>query len=45
MPPVKKISKKSIGFYQPKSGTIQAFDYAKQKHKNIINIYETIVKI
>lgn len=37
-PELRKESKRSIGYYQPKSGTKIAYIYAKQKRKNIINI-------
>ena len=37
-PEMRKYSKRSIGYYQPKSGTSLAYDYAKQKKKIIINI-------
>ena len=39
-PDMRKYSKTSIGYYQPKSGTALAYIYAKQKKKNIINILE-----
>ena len=44
-PPRRKYSKRSVGDYQPKSGTELAFDYANQrKHSGkeitIINLYE-----
>ena len=39
LPPMRKQSKRSVGFYQPKSGTNLAFKYAKQKGKNIINLF------
>lgn len=39
-PDFKKYSKSSIGYYQPRSGTSLAYNYAKQKNKNIINVYE-----
>lgn len=38
-PPMRKYSKRSF-FYQPKSGTKLAYLYAKQKKKNIINIFK-----
>ena len=38
-PEKRKSSKHSLSFYQPKSGTALAFNYAKQKKKKIINIY------
>lgn len=37
-PDVRRIAKKSIGFYQPKSGTRLAYFYAIQKKKKIINL-------
>ena len=37
-PEKRKYSKKSAGYYQPKSGTMLAYNYAKQKKKIIINI-------
>ncbi len=37
-PKMRKYSKKSLGYYQPKSGTALAFAYAKQKKKILINI-------
>ena len=37
-PEMRKYSKRSIGYYQPKSGTALAYAYAKQKKKNIYNI-------
>lgn len=37
LPEIRKYSKHSIGYYQPKSGTELAYTYAKQKKKNIIN--------
>lgn len=41
LPDVRKYSKRSVVFYQPKSGTSLAFSYAKRKKKNIINIFES----
>ena len=38
-PQRRKESKRSIGTYQPKSGTKIAYKYAVQKKKKIINIY------
>ena len=35
-PEMRKYSKQSIGFYQPKSGTKLAYDYANKKRKEII---------
>ena len=37
-PEMRKQSKRSISYYQPKSGTALAYTYAKQKKKEIINI-------
>lgn len=37
-PEMRKQSKKSITYYQPKSGTALAYNYAKQKKKIIINM-------
>lgn len=37
-PEMRKYSKQSIGYYQPKSGTALAHKYAMQKKKNIIRI-------
>ena len=37
-PEMRKYSKRSIGYYQPKSGTALAYTYAKQKKKILINI-------
>lgn len=45
MPNRRKISKKDILDYQPKSGTRIAYDYAKKNGKNIINIYEDIYEV
>ena len=38
-PEMSKYSKRSIGYYQPKSGIVLAYKYAKQKKKEIINIF------
>ena len=38
-PEMRKHSKRSIGYYQPKSGTALAYSYAKQKRKTLINIF------
>ena len=43
-PPRRKYSKRSVGDYQPKSGTQLAFDYAKQRERGgkaitIINVF------
>ena len=37
-PEMRKYSKRSIGYYQPKSGTALAYAYAKQKKKIILNV-------
>ena len=37
-PQLRKYSKRSIVYYQPKSGTALAYTYAKQKRKILINI-------
>ena len=37
-PKKRKVSKKAIDYYQPKSGTALAYAYAEKKKKNIINI-------
>lgn len=37
-PQKRKHSKQSIGYYQPKSGTRLAYEYAKQKRKIVINV-------
>lgn len=37
-PKPRKYSKRSVGYYQPKSGTALAYAYARQKKKNIINL-------
>lgn len=37
-PGMRKYSKRSIGYYQPKSGTALAYAYARQKKKIIINV-------
>lgn len=39
-PEMRKYSKRSIGYYQPKSGTKLAYDYAKQKRKILINMLQ-----
>ena len=39
-PPLRKSSKNAVFPYQPKSGTALAYQYAKQKKKEIINLYE-----
>ncbi len=38
LPEIRKYSKRSIGYYQPKSGTALAYKYAKQKKKITINL-------
>lgn len=38
-PPMRKYSKRSVFYYQPKSGTALAYKYAKQKKKNIHNFF------
>ena len=38
-PPMRKSSKRCLTSYQPKSGTKLAYEYAKQKKKEIINLY------
>lgn len=38
-PKLRKWSIRSASFYQPKSGTAIAFDYAKKKQKDIINLF------
>ena len=38
-PERRKESKRSIGTYQPKSGTKIAYDYAVKQKKKIINLY------
>ena len=38
-PPLRKQSRRSITSYQPNSGTKLAYEYAKQKKKEIINLY------
>ncbi len=40
-PEMRKYSKKSIGYYQPKSGTRLAYQYAIRKKKYIINFCNT----
>ena len=37
-PPMRKRSRNSL-FYQPKSGTRLAYEYANQKKKNVINLF------
>lgn len=38
-PERRKESKRSIGTYQPKSGTLLAYEFAIQKEKEIINLF------
>ena len=38
----RKYSKRSFTTYQPKSGTWLAYDYAKQKKKEIINVFSKL---
>ena len=38
-PPIRKQCERSITSYQPKSGTKLAYEYAKQKKKEIINLH------
>ena len=40
LPALRRHSKKDLVPYQPKSGTRLAYDYAKKKHKKIINIFD-----
>ncbi len=40
LPPRRKLSKKAVFDYQPKSGTAIAYAYAKHKNKQTINLYE-----
>ncbi len=41
-PKMRKYSKRSIAYYQPKSGTELAYKYAKQKKKEIINVVDIL---
>lgn len=41
-PEMRKYSKRSICYYQPKSGTALAYAYAKQKKKEVINLFKNI---
>lgn len=41
-PKMRKSSNRSVGYYQPKSGTKIAYDYAKQRRKVVINLKEII---
>ncbi len=38
-PPIKKLTQKTVSGFQSKSGTRIAYEYAKQKKKEIINLY------
>ena len=38
-PEMRKYAKRYLGYYQPKSGTRIAYNYAKQKKKTIINVF------
>ncbi len=40
-PQTRKLSKRSVSSYQPKSGTKLAYEYAKQKRKTIINLLQS----
>ncbi|MGN0796634.1 MAG: hypothetical protein ACI4M5_00325 [Christensenellales bacterium] len=39
-PQMRKHSRRSIGYYQPKSGTRLAYYYAKRKNKTLINVFD-----
>ena len=39
-PPLRKQYRSALSTYQPKSGTRLAYEYAKQKKKHIINLFE-----
>ena len=39
-PPLRKYKKSDVFEYQPNSGTSLSFKYAKQKRKNLINIFQ-----
>ena len=39
-PKMRRYSKHSLGYYQPKSGTRLAYEYANKKCKNVINVFE-----
>ena len=41
-PPRRKYSERSLSTYQPKSGTMLAYNYAKQKKKEIINVFDIL---
>ena len=38
LPPRRKYSKRSVGDYQPKSGTAIVFDYAKRRNRVVENL-------
>lgn len=40
-PEMRKYSKRSVGYYHPKSGTKLAFDYAKKRKKQYLTLYFT----
>ena len=40
-PPLRKYNKRAMSTYQPKSGTRLAYEYAKRKKKEIINLYDS----
>lgn len=40
-PEMRKYSKRSVGYYQPKSGTKLAYDYARQRGKKVLNVFNT----
>ena len=40
LPPRRKMAKRDVCDYQPKSGTAVAYEYAKRKSKKIINLAE-----
>ena len=39
-PPLRKQSRRALNDYQPKSGTRVAYEYAKRKKKDVINLLE-----
>lgn len=39
LPQLKKYAKTYLGYYQPKSGTKIAYNYAKQKKKKVKNVF------
>ncbi len=41
-PQMRKYSKRSISYYQPKSGTALAYKYAIQKKKKIFNVFDIL---